>query len=72
MPIGTPTLCFNAHRIFDPNIIIEKCSLLRLISFSYIDDEGTLHNNINNVQEIPKLDYGCGLYEFEKLDIRLS
>ena len=72
IPIGTQTLCFNAHRIFDPNTIIEKCFSLHLKSFSFVDDEGTLHNNFNNVQEIPKLDYGCGLYEFEKLDIRLS
>lgn len=52
VPIGRERVCFNAHRIFHPQTILNYFDGLRLIEFSVIDDG--------------ILDYGCGLFLFEK------
>lgn len=64
-PIGRERICFNAHRVFNPKTIIEYLLDLKLVEFSVIDDNGKFHQN-TNWQYSQSLDYGCGLFLFEK------
>ena len=65
IPIGKEKICFNAHRIFNPNTILEYFSELTLANFDVVDDEG---NYIQNVKpkDYSKLNFGCGLFHFTK------
>ncbi len=66
-PIGRERLCFNAHRVFNPQSILNVVGNLNLIAFSYVDDGGVLHENQNaSLELLTELDYGCGLFEFVK------
>jgi SAM-dependent methyltransferase len=65
VPIGTERLHFNAHRVFRPATIIAAASRLTLATFSYVDDAGDLHENVE-VERFPGAEYGCGLFEFRK------
>lgn len=64
-PIGRERVCFNAHRIFAPVTIQSMFSQLRLSKFSYVSDDGTLHENAA-IDQVPQLDYGCGFFEFRR------
>jgi SAM-dependent methyltransferase len=64
-PIGRERVCFNAHRVFSVATILAMFSQLRLIEFSYVDDEGQLHQAARP-DSVPALDYGCGFFEFGK------
>ena len=70
-PIGqNEEVHFNAHRIFKVDTILSYKSIkdnMQLIRFDYIDDKGDLHTNslIENVDK--KVNYGCGIYTFEKI-----
>jgi len=70
-PIGqNEEVHFNAHRIFKVDTILSFKSIkdnMQLIRFDYIDDKGDLHTNslIENVDK--KVNYGCGIYTFEKI-----
>lgn len=60
---------FNAHRLFHPMWILELDSVkknLKLLDFSYVDDGGNLHLDVDpsDVEKIPY--YGCGIYHFVK------
>jgi SAM-dependent methyltransferase len=64
VPIGQERVEFNGHRIFCPETIVKLASPeLRLKHFAYIDDQGILHDH-TDVQQVPSLVYGCGLFEF--------
>lgn len=69
-PIGkTDEIHFNAHRVFHPLSIFqipEVNNFLCLKRFDYVDDDGTLHLDIDiyKFSNIPK--YGCGIYTFQK------
>lgn len=65
VPIGVERICFNAHRVFNPKTIIEYFPGLKLIEFSVVDDNGRFREN-TNWQDFQLLDYGCGLFLFEK------
>lgn len=65
VPIGTERLYFNAHRVFQPATIIAAASRLTLATFSYVDDAGDLHENVE-VERFQGAEYGCGLFEFRK------
>jgi hypothetical protein len=64
-PIGRERICFNAHRVFAPATIMSWFSQLRLISFSYVSDDGKLHGN-TSPDVVPQLRYGCGFFEFQR------
>ena len=65
VPIGKEKICFNAHRIFPPEVIIKMFPELKLVEFSLVNDDGiylekqksNLYNNLN---------YGCGMFMFRK------
>jgi hypothetical protein len=64
-PVGRERLCFDAHRVFDPQRIVKLFEPLRLVSFALVEDGG------NQVQSA-SLDgartheYACGLFVFQK------
>lgn len=64
-PIGRQRVCFNAHRVFAPETITSMFPQLRLLDFAYVSDDGSLHPGAT-VHELPPLDYGCGLFTFER------
>lgn len=67
LPVGRERVCFNAHRVFDPRTIILTMSRLRLLEFSLVDDTGAFHESVSP-EMAASLEYGCGLFVFEKPD----
>jgi hypothetical protein len=69
VPVGRERIEFDAHRVFNPYTVINQAALfdLKIISYSYVDDEGNFHEN-SNVADSLLLDYGCGCFHFIKLD----
>jgi len=78
VPIGRERIVFNAHRIFNPFTIINKCKPLKLIDNSYIDEHNRYYIDsfVNfGIKPIPNkafqnnshsMKYGCGLFHFRK------
>jgi len=66
-PVGKETVCFDAHRIFFVETILELFSELQLESFDFITDQGNLIEFDYPKQEANKARYGCGLFVFKKL-----
>jgi SAM-dependent methyltransferase len=64
-PIGRERICFNAHRVFDPATILSYFPELSLAQFSYVGDDGRLHEHVSPAG-LNTLDYGCGLFVFER------
>jgi SAM-dependent methyltransferase len=65
VPIGRERVDFNAHRVFAVTTVLDSFADLSLTSFSFVDDEGRLHEDFNWSQT-PVTEYGCGLFEFTK------
>lgn len=70
-PIGkNERIEFNAHRVFNINTILKLFNDWELLSFSYVDDFGNLHKNINlnklDLSNNYNLNWGCGIFEFKK------
>jgi hypothetical protein len=65
VPVGRERVEFNAHRVFAPKTILDAFSALRLVSFSFVGDDGHLYEDIDPVA-IPPSDLACGLFEFTK------
>ena len=63
VPVGRPTVKFNAHRIFDPKFIEYQFSELTLLEFSFVNDDGKFIENTNPTQAQHE-NYGCGCYLF--------
>jgi len=70
-PIGRPMVEFNAHRVFDCQEVLSwpGSELLRLDTFDFVDDDGTVHEDIGldalRVQ-CAQLEHGCGIYTFAR------
>jgi uncharacterized protein DUF268 len=64
-PIGRQRVCFNAHRVFAPATILSLFSQLQLKKFSFVSDDGMLHENVSAAL-VPDLEYGCGFFEFRR------
>ncbi|NJN12883.1 MAG: DUF268 domain-containing protein [Richelia sp. RM1_1_1] len=66
VPIGKERVEFNAHRIFAVETIISLTNPdFKLYSFSYIDDKGIFHENVDYTA-LPEMVYGCGMFELIK------
>jgi len=69
-PIGTAdAVHFNAHRVFHPLSILDwplREGSLELKEFSYEDDALRLHRNVPLRHFVPEVEYGCGIYTFQK------
>jgi len=66
VPVGVERVCFNAHRVFNPKTIIDIFDQMKLVDFSLIDDDGSYQENCDP-SEGAHLNYGCGLFTFEKI-----
>jgi hypothetical protein len=64
-PVGKECLRFDAHRIFDPQTVVEIFAPLSLNEFSLVDDSGSLIEKAT-FGMARKCDYGCGLFVFIK------
>jgi len=72
VPIGPQRIEFNAHRVFSLGYLLDMVhGNYRLDSFSFVDDEGEIHENIPLGQEQIANNcgcvYGCGILELTKL-----
>jgi len=70
-PIGPQRIEFNAHRVFSIHYLLQLFKDdFELMSFSYVDDAGDLHENqILTEQQIKSnfnCHYGCGIFELKK------
>lgn len=71
VPIGSQRIEFNAHRVFDVKHLIEILSpLYEINNFSYIDDNGDLHQKVkldnNDIENNYNCVFGCGIFELTK------
>lgn len=79
VPVGQNNkVCFNAHRVYTPQIIIDTLEECEILEMSYIDgfdtkmcmwrENGTLKIDEKTLQAIPDKQKGgaVGLFEFKK------
>ncbi|HTP62359.1 MAG TPA: DUF268 domain-containing protein [Burkholderiales bacterium] len=64
-PIGRERTCFNAHRVFAPQSVLEMFAPLRMESFALVDDAGA-YREAAVLEAARALDYGCGMFEFTR------
>lgn len=64
-PVGRERVCFNAHRVFDPDRLAGMFPRMSLVEFSFVDDRGRLHEH-QSPESAQSSDYACGLYIFCK------
>lgn len=80
VPVGKVNkVCFNAHRVFTPQTIIETLDLMEIVEFSYISGfditicmerkNGKLHIHKQNLALIPDIRNSgtTGLFAFRKI-----
>jgi SAM-dependent methyltransferase len=71
VPIGRQRIEFNAHRVFDVSYLIGLLGdRFTLRNFSYVDDKGDLHENVELSPEGLRNNFGCrfgcGIFEWIK------
>jgi SAM-dependent methyltransferase len=64
-PVGRERLCFDAHRVFDPERIVKVFEPLRLRTFALVEEEGGLDPD-PSFESARRHEYACGLFVFEK------
>lgn len=65
VPIGKERVCYNAHRVFYPQTIINLFTDLTLQEFKAVDDNGFFIDNAD-INNFDNADYSCGLFHFIK------
>lgn len=65
VPVGRERVCFNAHRVFAPNTVLQMLAPLSLLRFCLVDDDGQFVEDAS-IESAANLDYGCGLFEMRK------
>lgn len=65
-PVGAERLCFDAHRVFDPETVVAAFAGLTLRSFALIDDSGSAIDVGAGFSQARQCVYGCGLFRFTK------
>ena len=65
-PVGRERLCFDAHRIFDPESVASLFQPLVLREFHVIDDRGVEVQENASFEHARLCTYGCGLFVFER------
>jgi hypothetical protein len=71
VPIGRQRIEFNAHRIFSVKYLLELFKeKYHIESFSYVDDQGDLYENVElsepSIVDNFGCEYGCGIFELTK------
>lgn len=72
VPIGTQRIEFNAHRVFAVKYLLDIFKPdYTLVSFSYVDDNGDLFENVtlstSDINNNFGCNYGCGIFEIVKI-----
>jgi hypothetical protein len=67
VPVGRERVEFNANRVFAPQTILQSFSELKLVSFSFVGDDGRLNENTDPLA-LPESEMACGLFEFTKIE----
>ena len=72
VPIGPQRIEFNAHRVFSVRSVLECLQgKYRLDAFSFVDDQGDLHECVvmsdGAIEDNFGCVYGCGIFELTKL-----
>jgi hypothetical protein len=62
-PVGRPRICFNAHRVFDPEAIVAGLPSLTLAAFSMVSDQGHWIAD-TDFGLVGQQEYACGCFEF--------
>ena len=70
-PIGPQRIEFNAHRVFSVDYLISYFEKkYEIVHFSFIDDEGELHEDVvvtdSDIKDNFGCTYGCGIFELTK------
>ena len=65
-PVGNERLNFNAHRVFNPQTIVDCFKPFNLDEFSLIDDKGLEVKKNANFSDALDCNYGCGLFIFSR------
>ena len=65
-PVGKETVCFDAHRVFYVETVLQMFSGLSLESFDFIDDKGTEIKSKVDYSAANTNRFGCGLFVFSK------
>lgn len=66
LPVGRQRVCFNAHRVYEPQAVVGFFDRLLLREFSCIDDDGRFYEH-QPLEKVSACEYACGLYIFEKM-----
>ena len=72
VPIGKQRIEFNAHRVFDVAYLLRLFKdKFKINYFSYVDDKGSLFENVkldnNSIKNNYNCKYGCGIFEMTKI-----
>jgi hypothetical protein len=72
VPVGPQRIEFNAHRVFSIAYLLKILTpQFKVDCFSYVDDNGDLHENVALTQESISSNfhckYGCGIFELIKI-----
>lgn len=65
VPVGREAVCFNAHRVCDPEMIVRAVSPLTLQSFALVNDENEFLSSAS-FKVAQQQDYGCGMFVFKR------
>jgi SAM-dependent methyltransferase len=65
LPVGRQRICFNAHRIHYPEMIMEYFPKLELVEFSGVHDDGRYMERVG-LSEFTGSHYACGMYWLRK------
>lgn len=65
VPVGRPSVHFNAHRIHAPQTIREYFADLELVEFSAVDDDGRFIEHAE-LARFERSRYACGMFWFTK------
>lgn len=65
-PIGKQRVCFNAHRVFPDEHIIDIFKDCKLDAFSFVDDSGLLHHSVK-MTGFQDSNYSLGMFSFIKI-----
>jgi hypothetical protein len=65
VPMGRERVEFNANRVFAPATIVRQFAKLRLVSFSFVGDDGCFYVD-RDPEAASTSELACGLFEFAK------
>jgi hypothetical protein len=65
-PVGQEALCFDAHRVFDPETVLAAFRGTELAEFSLLEDGSRKITEHAEFQDARRCRFACGLFVFHK------